>query len=74
MYENASGQKLNSAKIAIFFHKNVGSGFKSHIQSLIGVAAAKGYEKYLGLLALVGCSKIKAFADIQGRVQRHLDG
>jgi len=38
------------------------------------VAAAKGYEKYLGLLALVGCSKIKAFADIQGRVQRHLDG
>jgi hypothetical protein len=66
MYEKPSGQKLNGAKITIFFSKNVGSAFKSHIQSLIGVATTKGYEKYLGLPALVGRSKMKAFADIQG--------
>jgi hypothetical protein len=74
VYEKASSQKLNGAKIAIFFSKNVGSAFKSHIQSLTGVTATKGYEKYLGLPALVGRSKMKAFTDIQGRVQRHLEG
>ncbi|XP_062147739.1 uncharacterized protein LOC133856699 [Alnus glutinosa] len=74
MYEKASGQKLNSAKTAIFFNKNMGRAFKDHIQSVMGVAATKGYEKYLGLPALVGCSKLKAFANIQERVQKLLDG
>jgi len=44
------------------------SYFKDHIQSVMRVAATKGYEKYLGLPALVGCSKLKAFANIQERV------
>jgi hypothetical protein len=67
-FSEASGQKLNSAKTAIFFNKNMGRAFKDHIQSVMRVAATKGYEKYLGLPALVGCSKLKAFANIQERV------
>jgi hypothetical protein len=40
----------------------------------MGVAATRGYEKYLGLPALVGRCKLKAFAEIKGRVQKFLDG
>jgi hypothetical protein len=74
VYEKASGHKLNSAKTAIFFNKNTGRAFKDHIQSVMGVAVTKGYEKYLGLLALVVHSKLKAFASIQECVQKLLDG
>jgi hypothetical protein len=41
---------------------------------MMGVAVTKEYEKYLGLLALVVRSKLKAFAKIQECVQKLLDG
>lgn len=41
---------------------------------MVGVAATKGYDKYLGFSAFVGRSKLKAFAAIQGRVQKFIDG
>jgi hypothetical protein len=66
VYEAAFGQKLNTAKTTIFSSKNTGKAFQNHICSLVGVAATNGYDKYLGLPALSGRSKLKAFAAIQG--------
>lgn len=74
LYEEALGQKLNAAKTTILFSKNTGEAFKEHLCSLVGVAAIKGNDKYLGLPALVGRSKLKVFPAIQGRVQKFLDG
>lgn len=54
--------------------KNTGGAFKEYISSLVGISATRGYEKYLGLLAMVGRSKNPTFAGILGRVQKKLDG
>jgi hypothetical protein len=53
-YEQASSQKLNSAKIAIYFSKNTGKEFQRFIASSVGISTTKGYEKYLDR-SIVGC-------------------
>jgi hypothetical protein len=73
-YELASGQKLNSDKTAIFYSKNTGSDFREFINSSIGIAETVSYEKYLGLPAFVGRSKMRTFAGIHNRVRKKLDG
>lgn len=37
LYENASGQKLNSIKTSIFFRKNTKQEFRAHIRSILGI-------------------------------------
>lgn len=73
-YELASGQKLHIAKTSIFFSKNTGRDFREPIGSSVGNTTTSGYEKYLGLPAVVGCSKNSTFAGTVGRVQTWLDG
>jgi hypothetical protein len=73
-YELASWQKLNVGKTSIFFSKNTGGEFKAFIRSSAGIVVSSCYEKYLGLLALVGRSKMKTFEGIQSRVKNKLDG
>ena len=57
IYEKASGQKINSAKTTLFFSKNVSDSPKEVIKNLLGVLEIKEYEKYSGLLAVVGRNK-----------------
>jgi ribonuclease HI len=73
-YEKASGQKLNAAKTSIFFSKNTGAEFKDFLRSSAGISTTSSYDKYLGLPALVGRSKNKTFAGIEGRVRKKMDG
>lgn len=73
-YERASGQQLNAAKTTIFFSKSTRSNFKRFICTTVGVSATTRIERYLGLPALVGKSKTKAFAGICDRVKKELDG
>lgn len=73
-YELASGQKLNSSKTALFSSSNTGMDFQELICSNVGIAATASYEKYLGLPALVGRSKIRTFASIENRVRKKVDG
>jgi hypothetical protein len=73
-YERAFGQQLNAAKTSIFFSRNTGAEFKAFIRNSAGVSIFTGFEKYLGLLALVGRSKRQTFTSICGRVKAKLDG
>ena len=53
-YEMASGQKINPGKITLFFGNFVSLVSKNAIKNLLGVPEIKEYERYLGLLAVVG--------------------
>jgi hypothetical protein len=73
-YEKVSGQKLNSQKTSIFYSRNTGADFKEFISASAGLQASSNLDKYLGLLALIGRSKTRSFADIRGRVHKRLEG
>jgi hypothetical protein len=74
MYESASGQKLNADKTSIFFSRNTGADFRALITSATGISSSTCYEKYLGLPAFVGRSKMRTFEGIQSRVRKKVDG
>lgn len=73
-YEQASGKKENHEKTTIFFGKSVPMSSKSAIKNFLGVPEIKEYEKYLGLLALVGKNKRASFNYIKERVWGKLQG
>jgi hypothetical protein len=73
-YELASGQKLNSHKTSIFYSRNTGEAFKAFINESAGITAPHNFDRYLGLPALMGQSKVRTFASIKGRVQKILLG
>lgn len=55
--KNASGQKLNKYKTSIYFSQNTRQETKNIITSITtGIRTSNSYEKYLGLLDLVGKS------------------
>jgi hypothetical protein len=71
-YEVASGQKLNPSKTSIFFSCNTSTLKRQEITLLSGLQATDRYDKYLGLPALVGKSRMKAFQSIKDRVWQRL--
>ncbi|XP_059441892.1 uncharacterized protein LOC132174217 [Corylus avellana] len=74
VYEKASGQQLNRSKTSIFFSKNTKTEAKMAILVAAGVNSTARYEKYLGLLALIGRSKVSAFTSITGRIWDRING
>jgi hypothetical protein len=60
-YEEASGHHLNTAKTSIFFSRNTSQGEKNMILADAGIPATQCFDKYLGLPALVGRSRVSAF-------------
>ena len=74
IYEKASGQKINSTKTTLFFSKNVSDSPKEVLKNLLGVLEIKEYEKYLGLLAVVGRNKKASLNYIKDRVWGKLQG
>ena len=74
IYERGSGQKINRDKTNIFFSFNTPPGDQIAIQQLLGVLAIRQYEKYLGLLALVGRAKKQSFIYLKERVWKKLQG
>ena len=66
IYEEASGLKFNKDKISIFFSKNTKAAIKARLMSVTGVSSTRQYEKYLGLLAIIGRLCVSAFSSIKG--------
>ena len=62
LYEKASGQQLNREKMTIFFRKAVNEETKALISNYLEVPEVKEYEKYFGLLAVVGRKKKQVLA------------
>jgi hypothetical protein len=74
VYEQASGQKLNRDKTSIFFSKNTKREVKEILLSAVGVHVTTRFEKYLGLLTLIGRSRISSFSSIKGRIWECMNG
>jgi hypothetical protein len=74
VYEQASSQKLNRDKTSIFFSKNTKMEVKEVLLATAGVTATTRLEKYLGLPALIGRSRISSFSSIKGRIWECLNG
>jgi hypothetical protein len=72
LYERASGQKMNSNKMTIFFSKNSAVNDKNQIQGVAGIPVDQQYDTYLGLPALVGRSQMRAFWSIKDKVWKWL--
>jgi hypothetical protein len=72
LYEGASGQKMNSNKTGIFFSKNSAASDKIQIQGVAGIPVDQRYDTYLGLPAIVGRSRIRAFRSIKDKVWKRL--
>jgi hypothetical protein len=72
MYEEVSGQKMNNNKTSIFFSRNTPLNEKETILEFAGIPATHKYDKYLGLPALVGRSRMKEFRSILERVRKRL--
>ena len=73
-YEVVFGEKINREKTALFFSKFTDDDTRQEIKRLLGVQEIKFYEKYLGLLALVGRGKKASFNYIKEKVWRKLQG
>ena len=74
LYEEASGQKLNREKTTVFFSKATPDERKLEIIDALGVSVVRDYEKYLGLLAVVGRNKKASLNFIKERVWNKLQG
>ena len=68
LYEDASGQKVNTDKTSLFFSSNIGFETQESIKYALGAEIVPEYEKYLGLPSIVGRNKKAAFAPIIERV------
>ena len=74
LYEQALGQKLNREKTTVFFSKATPIKRKLEIIDFLGVSEVREYEKYLGLLAMVGRNKKASLNFIKERVWNKLQG
>jgi hypothetical protein len=72
IYERLLGQRLNKSKTAIFFNKNTLSARKEQILAVSELSCLQRFDTYLGLSALVGKSRTKAFKGIKDRIWKQL--
>jgi hypothetical protein len=64
VYEKVSGQRLNKEMTSVFFSRNTSAACRLELLNLVGIPASTRYDHYLGLLALVGKSRIREFQNI----------
>jgi hypothetical protein len=67
-YEKALVQKLNKGKTSLFISRNTEDGIRQEILSVAGINSTQRYEKYLGLPAIIGRSKVSSLLGIKGRI------
>jgi hypothetical protein len=73
-YERASDHKINKEKTSIFFSRNTPSVDRDEILSRTGAGRAQCFERYLGLPALIGRSRVSSFNFIKERIWAKLNG
>lgn len=71
-YEVASGQAINYAKSEVNFSWNVGHADRETLAAELGVQAAIGAGRYLGVPSMVGRSKKSTFAYLKDRVWQRI--
>ena len=74
IYGKCSGQQINRNKTTIFFSKSTSKETKNQIKIALDVLGIVQYEKYLGLLSLIGWHKKASFNFIKERVWKKLQG
>ena len=74
LYDQAFNQKVNRGKTTIFFSKAVSVEKREELSHFLGVSEAKEYEKYLGLLSVVGRNKKESLNYIKEQVWNKLQG
>ena len=72
IYENASGQQLNRAKISLYFSRNTPKEIQEEIKRRFEAQVIKQHEKYLGLPSFVGKNKRGTFNDIKEKIGKKL--
>ncbi|XP_062171134.1 uncharacterized protein LOC133876926 [Alnus glutinosa] len=73
-YEEASGQQINLEKTAVFFSGNTKVAVRDSIIQGTGYSCTSQYERYLGLPALIGRSRIATFNVIKDRIWKRMNG
>jgi hypothetical protein len=74
LYENCSGQCINTEKLAIMFSKNSKQHQKVPVKNTLAIQGDAWNEKYLGLPVYVGRSKKKAFEYIKDKIWARIQG
>ena len=74
LYKGVSGQQINRGKTMLFFSKAITEDKKEEILNFLGVPEIKEYEKYLGLVVVVGKKKKESLNFIKERVWAKLQG
>jgi len=73
-YEVALGQQLNRKKTTLFFSQNTSPQDRAILVQGTSVSSTSHYEKYLGLPALIGRSRVSTFNGIKGRIWNRING
>jgi len=73
-YEEASGQQINREKTAIFFSRNTKAAVRESIIQGTGYVCSSQYDRYLGLPAIIGRSRIATFNVIKERIWKRMNG
>ena len=74
LYKAASGQKVNAEKSSVFFSHNTPHEKKCAVLNILGPMQDTRHGKYLGLLSIIGRSKIEVFAEIKEKFRRNFSG
>ncbi|CAL1387091.1 unnamed protein product [Linum trigynum] len=73
-YEELSGQRVNLAKSAVCFSKNVVVPDQEFLAAILGVGALGVQDKYLGLPTLIARSKMETFRYLEEKLLERLQG
>ena len=68
LYEEHFGQMVNVNKSALFFNPNTRNELRERIKDLFEVKRTENMGKYLGIPALIGRDRRRAFQDIKERL------
>jgi len=74
IYEDCSGQIINTDKSAVMFSSNTGEDQRRKVREIMSIRAETRSEKYLGLPVYVGRSRTDVFAYLKERVWQRIQG
>lgn len=74
IYEECSGQVINTEKSAVMFSPNTGDNQRRRLREILSIRSETRSEKYLGLLVYVGRSRTNVFAYLKERVWQRIQG
>jgi hypothetical protein len=74
LYENCSGQCINTEKSSLLFSPNTKRRLKRIIKSELGIQSEDWNEKYLGMPVHIGKSRRKEFAYIKDKIWKIIQG